>query len=70
MHATFRLENPDAMDASMTIVMSLGDWKRMAGQLDASPLRGASPAWDVIQTIKRLTAQAEERFHHHEGEQP
>ena len=36
MKTKFKLENPDEMDATLTVTMSLGDWKRLSGQLSTA----------------------------------
>lgn len=53
MKAQFKLDNPEEVEASMTITMPIRDWKALAGQLEH---------WKLGEAIRQLVAKASERF--------
>jgi hypothetical protein len=58
--ATFKLANPDVMDATMTVTMNIGDWKQLRDQLNAT--HTAFPAWKLRDAIGDLVRRAEQDF--------
>lgn len=57
MKASFRLQNTDNVDATLSITMSLGRWKKFLEQLP-----GDYPAWDVSRKIKEMIYEAEQQY--------
>lgn len=60
MKAEFKFENTDAVEATLSITMTLGDWKRLRKQLSSE--FGAYPSWKVIGQIDKMIAEVEQRF--------
>ena len=57
MDAVFKAKNPDDIEFSMTLVMTMGEWKRLKDQLD-----NAYPSWRLASAISRLVSKAAARF--------
>lgn len=60
MKAEFKFENTDAVEATLSITMTLGEWKRLRKQLSTE--MGAYPSWKVIGQIDKMIVEAEQRF--------
>lgn len=58
MKAAFQIQSPDEVQVSMTLTMSLKDWRRLREQLAAQ-----YPAWYVGRAISELVGKATEAFH-------
>lgn len=54
-----RVENPDAVEVTMTLSMPLGAWKKLRSQLDSSSL-AVYPACDLWKAITELSAQTQQ----------
>lgn len=57
MKTSLRVEHPDQIEMTLTITQSLGDWKRLKGQLPS-----AFPSYKLVSAISDMVRQAEERF--------
>lgn len=58
MRGTFKLCNIDSIDASMTISMTVKEWRELRNQLSDE-----WPSWDLSSQISKLIAQAESTFY-------
>lgn len=52
--ATFQLERPRDMDATLSMTMPLRDWEKLANQLEAT----AYPAWKMRDMIRQMVDKA------------
>lgn len=57
MKGVFKLENPDDLMASLTLTMTIEQWKRLNALLDSK-----YPGWQVKQLIERLVVKATVAF--------
>lgn len=63
MKALFRITNPNQVEMSLKLTMTLEDWKRLKSQLASSGYTGSSyPAFRLIDEIQNMTALAEQKF--------
>ncbi len=58
MTSTFKIEKPDAVDMTLTVTMSLADWKRLKSQLESSQF----PSWKMAQSIDQMIRKGSEQF--------
>ena len=58
MKASFELENPEQMDATLTMTMRLDDWRSLSEQLN-----GDFPSWQLSSTIVDLLMEANKTFY-------
>lgn len=58
MRSTFKLDNPDDMQATMTLTMSVKEWRQLRKQLSDS-----WPSWDFSRQIGDLIGAAEAHFY-------
>ena len=56
--ARFSFDNPDNLEATVAITMTLRDWKRLRDQLKDT----AYPAWRVDAMLRELVEKAEASF--------
>jgi len=61
MNANFRIENPDKLDASMSITMSVKEWKELANQIKC--LNQEWPVSDLFLKITDLISKCETVFY-------
>lgn len=66
MRAKFHAQFPDSIDMTMTVSMSLEDWKKLRGQLGASAY-SVWPLCDLVSSIDAVVIHAEKHF---ESNQP
>ena len=57
MTTKLKVENPDAVEMTLTLTMPLGQWRRLKEQLG-----NAWPAWDVGSAIREMITKAETHF--------
>jgi hypothetical protein len=57
MKAQFQIALPDQVDFTLTMTMTLGDWKHLQKQLE-----GAYPAWRLSAAISSMVNLAAYRF--------
>ncbi len=57
MKGTIQVDNPDQIEATLTITMSLYSWKEIANQL-----RKERPGWTITTTIDRLVSLIEKQW--------
>jgi len=57
-----KVTNPDQMMVETTIVMTLGEWKKLKAQVGDVARGWVPPLGDLLTHIQILTGQAEERF--------
>lgn len=60
MKAEFKFNNTDNVEATLSITMTLGDWKRLKSQLSTE--YSSYPSWKVIERINTMIIEAEQRF--------
>ncbi len=58
MRGSFKLDNPGEMRATLTLTMTLDDWRKLHGDL-----RESWPSCDLRSTIFDLFLQAEKQFY-------
>lgn len=58
MQSTFKLLNPDDIQAQVTVTMSLGQWKELRGQIG-----DAWPGWKFASVISDVINKAEQSFY-------
>lgn len=58
MKTRFMMENPDQIEATLKITMSLKKWDELCGQL-----KDAYPSWELSAAITDLLAQARKIFY-------
>lgn len=58
MQATFRIENPDKLEATMRICMTFKEWKELKEQL-----KDEFPSWKLSDAISDLIDQGERVFY-------
>jgi len=56
--ATFRIQNPDEVMATVTVSMPIKQWRELRGQLSDK-----WPSWDFARVIGDAIRQAEETFY-------
>jgi len=61
MKGVFKLTEPDGMDASLTITMKIGEWKKLKACITDS-----YPGWVVTGMIRDLVIKAEQAFNQEE----
>jgi hypothetical protein len=64
--AAFGLDNPDDMRATLSLTMTLGDWKKLREQLS----NGTWPSYEVGYAIRDVVDKAEKRFTSSPPEEP
>lgn len=57
--AVYQLARPDDAEATLTLTMTVGEWRRLATGLTEA---GAYPGWQVASIIRDLTLRAVEHF--------
>lgn len=57
MKIEYRATDPNTIELSMTITMSLADWSRLKEQLTAS-----YPSWKLSDSIRNIMIEAHEHF--------
>lgn len=57
MKAKFRIENPDDVEATITITMKIGEWKEIKDQLARQ-----HPSWKLASAITQTIRSAEKVF--------
>lgn len=62
MKAVAEINNPNAVEISMTMTMPFGDWKRLLEQLQASTLRTSYPAYQLIDQLSNLVRRVEKEI--------
>lgn len=62
MKSTLRVENPDSIEMTLNLTMTLGEWKRLSEQLETGEHPGSSPGWDVRLRIKHMVSIADKNF--------
>lgn len=62
MKATYKLTDPDSVEATMTITMTLGNWKKLRDKLAAQPNAMSYPNFKLRDVIDDLVKKAQERF--------
>jgi len=58
MKATYRLASPDEAEASLTVTLTVRDWRRLLKQLES----GNYPSWVLKDTIRELINKADASF--------
>lgn len=58
MKATYSLTVPDEVEATMTVTMSIGQWRKLAGQIDGVQW----PGCDMLTVIRDLVRRADTKF--------
>lgn len=64
MKGSFQAVNPDSIEFSMTITMSLGEWKAIKKMINAT----TSNQWLFISRINSMVEKAEREFSFYESE--
>lgn len=59
MRASYKVHNVEEVEATLSITMSITDWKRLYAQLDFST---AHPYGDVLDAVKQLVRDANQAF--------
>jgi hypothetical protein len=57
MTTKLKVENPDGIELTLTMTMTLGQWKELRGQL-----AGKWPAWDLGNAIREMIQKADTHF--------
>ena len=57
MRYRFSLDNPDDMRATLTITLTIKDWKAVAEEMGTT-----HPAWKVTAAIREMITRAETKF--------
>ncbi len=60
MIATFKIDKPDTLEATMFMTMTVGEWRKLKKQLDDH----GWPASDLGSAIFDLVQKAEKHFHY------
>lgn len=58
MQTNLRVSNANAIELTLTVTMSLGEWKKLNGQLDV----GEYPACSIESKIREMDSLAEKNF--------
>jgi len=58
MKGTFQIELPDKIDATLTVTMTLAEWKQLRAQV-----AGNWPGWKFSEMITDLIRHAEKQFY-------
>lgn len=58
MRSQLKIENPDRIEFTLTMTMSLSEWKELQGQLD-----GNYPSWKLSHQISSMVSQATGTFY-------
>lgn len=58
MRAVFEIRNPDAVEASVTVTMTIKQWRELRGQMG-----NAWPSWDFARVIGDVIRKAEQQFY-------
>ena len=57
MKAVLKIDNPDEVQATVTLTMRLKEWKELSAQLDSS-----YPSWKLSEIINGLVSKAERYY--------
>lgn len=57
MTTTLKVEKPDGIEMTLTMTMTLGQWKELRAQL-----AGAWPAWELGSAIREMIQKADTHF--------
>jgi hypothetical protein len=58
MRSTIKATNPNEVDFTMSVTMPLGDWRKLAAQLESN----AHPSWVLSRDIRNLVSKATAEF--------
>jgi hypothetical protein len=62
MKATYKLTDPDSVEATLTVTMTLGNWKKIRQQLYHAKAALAYPNFKVREAIDDMIGKAENVF--------
>ena len=65
----FKLDAPDALDATMTVTMSVADWRKLSAALEKGRDGWYGPETRVVDVITKIITQAETTFYSRESDE-
>lgn len=65
----FKLNEPDALDATMTITMSVAEWRTLATALEKGRDGWYGPETAVLNVITKIIKQVETTFYNRESDE-
>lgn len=63
MKVTARIENPDAIDVTVSVTLRVADWDNFSEQLGKAGLKANFPFWKMLQTISTATGKAKAGYY-------
>jgi hypothetical protein len=60
--AEFALKNPDALEATLTLTMTMGEWRRLLSQIVEAGVDVRYPAWKVLDAMRAVISAGDQHF--------
>ena len=62
MRSVFKIQNPGAIECSMTTTMTLAEWQKLSTQMQSSDHSLSHPMYRFINAIDELVSHASQQF--------